>query len=58
MANENKQLEKLVKMNALIALGFKREDGEGLNGDIHLVYDDKGKYGNQKSTIEVILHNN
>ncbi len=56
MANENKQLEKLVKMNTLIALGFKREDGEGLNGDIHLVYDDKGKYGSQKSEIEVVLH--
>lgn len=56
MANENKQLEKLVKMNTLIVLGFKREDGEGLNGDIHLVYDDKGKYGSQKSEIEVVLH--
>ena len=56
MANKNKQLEKLVKMTALIALGFKREDGEGLNGDIHLVYDDKGKYGSQKSEIEVVLH--
>ena len=58
MANKNKQLEKLVKMNTLIALGFKREDGEGLNGDIHLVYDDKGKYGRQISEIKVILHNN
>ena len=32
MANKNKQLEKLAKMNALIALGFKRENGEGING--------------------------
>jgi len=52
---KNKNIEKLVKMNALISMGFKRENGSGFNNDIHLSIGHHA-YCDEPTTIDVVLH--